>query len=87
MLMLLDQAKAKLDAKFRPDGYNIGINDGSPGSLPNHKNGPRAIVSSSKTIQTAQALGFSWSFRLRRTCFVLDPRVAGLFYGHPQFLL
>lgn len=28
MLLLLDEAKAKLDAEFRPDGYNIGINDG-----------------------------------------------------------
>ncbi|MDP1611514.1 MAG: HIT family protein [Sulfuritalea sp.] len=29
MLLLLDEAKAKLDAEFRPDGYNIGINDGT----------------------------------------------------------
>lgn len=28
MLLLLDEAKAKIDAEFRPDGYNIGINDG-----------------------------------------------------------
>ena len=29
LLRLLDEAKAALDAEFRPDGYNIGINDGS----------------------------------------------------------
>jgi diadenosine tetraphosphate (Ap4A) HIT family hydrolase len=28
MLALLDAAKAGLDAEFRPDGYNAGINDG-----------------------------------------------------------
>lgn len=28
MLTLLDATKAGLDAKFRPDGYNLGINDG-----------------------------------------------------------
>lgn len=28
MLLLLDEAKAKIDAEFRPDGYNIGINNG-----------------------------------------------------------
>lgn len=28
MLGLLDETKALLDAKYRPDGYNIGINDG-----------------------------------------------------------
>lgn len=27
-LSLLDGAGSKLDAEFRPDGYNIGINDG-----------------------------------------------------------
>jgi diadenosine tetraphosphate (Ap4A) HIT family hydrolase len=29
MLELLDEAKALLDAKYRPDGYNIGINNGA----------------------------------------------------------
>jgi diadenosine tetraphosphate (Ap4A) HIT family hydrolase len=29
LLRLLDQAKAALDAEFHPDGYNIGINDGT----------------------------------------------------------
>lgn len=29
MLALLDQAKADLDKEFKPDGYNIGINDGA----------------------------------------------------------
>ena len=28
MLVLLDQAKARLDAELRPAAYNIGINDG-----------------------------------------------------------
>jgi len=28
MLALLDSAKLGLDAEFRPDGYNVGINDG-----------------------------------------------------------
>ena len=28
LLALLDRAKAVLDAELRPDGYNIGINDG-----------------------------------------------------------
>ncbi|MCZ2152868.1 MAG: HIT family protein [Bryobacterales bacterium] len=28
MLALLDATKAGLDAEFRPDGYNLGINDG-----------------------------------------------------------
>lgn len=28
MLQLLDAAKAGLDREYRPDGYNIGINDG-----------------------------------------------------------
>ena len=28
MLELLDETKALLDSKYRPDGYNIGINDG-----------------------------------------------------------
>lgn len=28
LLSLLDGARLKLDAEFRPDGYNIGINDG-----------------------------------------------------------
>src|SRR5688572_8738736 len=28
MLELLDEAKALLDGEYRPDGYNIGINDG-----------------------------------------------------------
>jgi diadenosine tetraphosphate (Ap4A) HIT family hydrolase len=28
LLALLEGAKAVLDAEFRPDGYNIGINDG-----------------------------------------------------------
>ena len=28
-LTLLDQAKADLDIEFKPDGYNIGINDGA----------------------------------------------------------
>jgi len=27
MLVLLDAAKAGIDSEFRPDGYNIGIND------------------------------------------------------------
>lgn len=27
-LVLLDLAKQQLDAEFKPDGYNIGINDG-----------------------------------------------------------
>jgi diadenosine tetraphosphate (Ap4A) HIT family hydrolase len=29
MLGLLDQAKAALDAKYSPAGYNVGINDGA----------------------------------------------------------
>ena len=29
MLALLDAAKAQIDAAHRPDGYNIGINDGA----------------------------------------------------------
>jgi len=29
LLSLLDQAKSELDALHRPDGYNIGINDGA----------------------------------------------------------
>jgi diadenosine tetraphosphate (Ap4A) HIT family hydrolase len=29
MLGLLDQAKATLDTKYSPDGFNIGINDGA----------------------------------------------------------
>jgi len=29
MLVLLTQAKAELDKEFRPDAYNIGINDGA----------------------------------------------------------
>ena len=29
LLMLADRAKAGLDAEFKPDGYNIGINDGA----------------------------------------------------------
>ncbi|WP_254051017.1 HIT family protein [Zoogloea sp. LCSB751] len=29
LLELLDQAKAAVDAAHRPDGYNIGINDGA----------------------------------------------------------
>ena len=28
MLALLDHAKAQLDAELKPDGFNIGINDG-----------------------------------------------------------
>ena len=28
LLTLLDQARARLDAEFHPDAYNIGINDG-----------------------------------------------------------
>ena len=28
LLSMLDLAKARLDAKYAPDGYNIGINDG-----------------------------------------------------------
>ena len=28
LLALLERAKSVLDAEFRPDGYNIGINDG-----------------------------------------------------------
>ena len=28
LLTLLDRAKAVLDAEFKPQGYNIGINDG-----------------------------------------------------------
>lgn len=28
LLMLLDAAKAELDREFKPQGYNIGINDG-----------------------------------------------------------
>lgn len=28
MMALLDATKAGLDAEFRPDGYNLGINDG-----------------------------------------------------------
>lgn len=28
MLALLESSKAELDNEFRPDGYNIGINDG-----------------------------------------------------------
>jgi len=28
LFILLDQARAGLDAEFHPDGYNIGINDG-----------------------------------------------------------
>ncbi len=28
MMALLDAAKAGLDNEFRPDGYNVGINDG-----------------------------------------------------------
>jgi diadenosine tetraphosphate (Ap4A) HIT family hydrolase len=29
LLKLLDYAKSVLDAEFKPDGYNIGINDGA----------------------------------------------------------
>jgi diadenosine tetraphosphate (Ap4A) HIT family hydrolase len=29
LLTLLDQAKAAAEAEFQPDGYNIGINDGT----------------------------------------------------------
>ena len=29
LLRLLDQAKAAIDADHRPDGYNVGINDGA----------------------------------------------------------
>lgn len=29
LLNLLDEAKHALDAEYRPDGYNIGINDGA----------------------------------------------------------
>jgi diadenosine tetraphosphate (Ap4A) HIT family hydrolase len=29
LLMLLEQAKLRLDRQHRPDGYNIGINDGA----------------------------------------------------------
>ena len=29
MLALVDAAKAALDAEFRPDGYNLGLNDGA----------------------------------------------------------
>jgi diadenosine tetraphosphate (Ap4A) HIT family hydrolase len=29
MFALLDAAKAALDAEFRPDGYNLGLNDGA----------------------------------------------------------
>jgi diadenosine tetraphosphate (Ap4A) HIT family hydrolase len=29
LLSLLEDAKRRLDKEFRPDGYNIGINDGS----------------------------------------------------------
>ena len=29
-LELLSQARAKLDSKFHPDGYNIGVNVGEP---------------------------------------------------------
>lgn len=29
ILELLDQAKQRADAEFRPDGYNVGINDGA----------------------------------------------------------
>jgi diadenosine tetraphosphate (Ap4A) HIT family hydrolase len=29
MLKLLDQVKAMLDREYRPDGYNIGINNGA----------------------------------------------------------
>lgn len=29
LLSLLDQTKVQLDQKYRPDGYNIGINDGA----------------------------------------------------------
>ena len=29
MLALLDAAKAQIDAAHRPDGYNVGINDGA----------------------------------------------------------
>jgi diadenosine tetraphosphate (Ap4A) HIT family hydrolase len=29
LLEILEQAKARLDDKHRPDGYNIGINDGA----------------------------------------------------------
>ena len=29
MLALLDEARAVLDREHRPDGYNIGINDGA----------------------------------------------------------
>jgi diadenosine tetraphosphate (Ap4A) HIT family hydrolase len=28
LLVLLDRAKAVVDAEYKPDGYNIGINDG-----------------------------------------------------------
>jgi len=30
MLALLDAAKEQIDAEHRPDGYNVGINDGAP---------------------------------------------------------
>jgi diadenosine tetraphosphate (Ap4A) HIT family hydrolase len=29
LLKLLDHAKAKIQSEFKPDGYNIGINDGA----------------------------------------------------------
>ncbi|MBX9792778.1 MAG: HIT family protein, partial [Burkholderiaceae bacterium] len=28
LLALLDHAKAQIESEFKPDGYNIGINDG-----------------------------------------------------------
>jgi diadenosine tetraphosphate (Ap4A) HIT family hydrolase len=31
VLALLDRAKARIDAEFRPDGYNIGVNIGRAG--------------------------------------------------------
>jgi len=30
LMSLLWRAKARLDQRFRPDGYNVGINDGMP---------------------------------------------------------
>jgi diadenosine tetraphosphate (Ap4A) HIT family hydrolase len=36
LLALLDKAKVKLDEEYKPQGYNIGINDGAAGQTVPH---------------------------------------------------